>query len=120
MNLPTQRCSTQTFFAASSWGERLCFFSSGLRDYFWIPVGSSADHRIENDEQFSHTRCEHDFEGFSGLLETIGELTNDRVVFASTEGCHVQDSSNAWAASPDGTFSSHHSTVPIEGRQSDE
>ena len=29
-------------------GERLCFFSSGLRDYFWIPVGSSADHRIEN------------------------------------------------------------------------
>ena len=62
--------------------ERLCWVSRICGCDFGVPCFSFADHGVEDGEQLAHAGDHHDFEGFTGMLETLSEGANDAVAAA--------------------------------------
>ena len=77
------------------------------------------DHRIENNEEFSHTCGHDDSVRFAVLFETFGELTYRRVYSAGIEGGHVEGSTYVFSASCDVHLAIMFSGGAVPGRYAD-
>lgn len=60
-----------------------------------------SDYGVKDDEQFSHTGGEDDFEGFSLVFEEFCEMTNDRVAASCRQSGHIEGGANLFSATGD-------------------
>ncbi len=81
-------------------GEQPCSKSSN----FWIPPGTSLQHRIHDGQQLSHAGDDDDFGELPGLLEALSESLDNRIAAHRRDCGHVQHGAQIGPATPDESF----------------
>ena len=85
-----------------------------------VPLGIGSDHRVEDNEKFSHAGNEDHFGEFALSFQSISKLTNHWVVPASRQGRHVQYTSYSATPAKDRSFTSELPAVPVERRDANQ
>lgn len=81
---------------------------------FWGPVSVGFDHRVENDQEFSHAGHEDDFREFALSCQAFCKLANDRVVPTGRQCGHVQRAADRAATTVNRAAASKLSAVSVE------
>jgi len=87
-------------------------------DILWVPHRIIFDERIQDDEKFSHTGGDNNFERFALCFQPFRKRSDDGVEAFGGESSHVQDATHWGASAADGAFAMKASAVTIERRQS--
>lgn len=75
-------------------------------------------HSIKNNKHFAHASCKFDLLGFTGGQQLLIKTTYDRVITTGNQCCPVESGTYTGATTPNSTFPSQCTTVPVERRHS--
>ena len=77
-------------------------------------------HSIKNNKQFTHTSRKGNLLGFASGQQSLIEDTYDRVVTAGNQSCHIKGGAYTGAATPNCTFPTQSTTIPVKRSHSDQ
>ena len=78
------------------------------------------NHSIENNQKFSHTGGNNNFEGFAFIMQSLREAMNNRIATHCGKSGHIKDAAYLLSPSPDPRFANEASGAEVKWCNADQ